>query len=141
MPFCRKCGNELLDVAAFCSECGAPVKQADIHVDKENKADNHNTPILIAIVIVLGVVLVAMLIVLGLFMNKDYSSSDNVMITGQSIVGLSNETDDTIVQNSNNEKTDVSLNDTTVESEMANSALLMSYYTIYNTAPNDTWGE
>ncbi|MCX6083437.1 MAG: zinc ribbon domain-containing protein [Caldiserica bacterium] len=36
MMFCRKCGNELVEGAAFCPKCGAPVPREDARHGVEN---------------------------------------------------------------------------------------------------------
>ncbi|MEA3458347.1 MAG: protein kinase [Candidatus Thermoplasmatota archaeon] len=43
MPFCKKCGTSLEADAAFCPDCGTPVKQSNPSHNSEQKADDFQT--------------------------------------------------------------------------------------------------
>ena len=71
--FCDQCGKELLEGAAFCTECGAPVSNFN-KVDKEEKAAGNNKQKWIIVASACGAALILMLAGAGTFLYLNSNS-------------------------------------------------------------------
>lgn len=68
--YCRKCGNELPENAAFCGKCGAPVTQKNVgaeNLNKKNKADRKKV---LGCVVIAGVVLMGLILAVVIGITK-----------------------------------------------------------------------
>ena len=71
--FCDQCGKELVEGAAFCTECGAPVSNFN-KVDKEEKAAGSNKQKWIIVASACGAALILMLAGAGTFLYLNSNS-------------------------------------------------------------------
>ena len=57
MKYCLKCGNELLDEAAFCPKCGCPVEEQAQTTPSKKKGRGKLRKIVVALLVILGLLI------------------------------------------------------------------------------------